>query len=249
MIVQAATVVVFRQAQQAYPEILMVQRSKNLSFAGSASVFPGGKVHASDEQFAAAQPQYPLVEAAARVAAIREVLEETGLVIGMEQRPSAVEALAARALLADNEDLALVLKKFGWTLALDQLVPFARWLPKFHEGRVFDTRFYLADVGSGQVELSPDFGENTKVFWASAAEALEMIERGEIKAIFPTRRNLERLAQFASFADAADHARTTPIVTVSPWVEDHGGMDMLCIPENAGYPVTRAPLSQIKIAG
>lgn len=245
VIVQAATVIVFRRGARGEPEIVMVQRSKSLSFAGAATVFPGGKIHETDLRLAA---RYPQEDAAARIAGIREVLEETGLALATDPRPSAEQALEARAMLADSENLAPVLDRFGWTLDIASLVPFARWLPSFHPGRIFDTRFYLADLGSGQVDLSPDFSENTRLFWASAREALAMIDRGEIRAIYPTRRNLERLAQFGSFAEAADHARATPSGTVSPWVEQREEGDMLCIPEGLGYPVTTAPLSQIRIA-
>lgn len=247
VIVQAATVIVFRQGARDLPEILMVQRAKELSFAGAASVFPGGKVHTADEALAADWPQQALEEARARIAGIREVIEETGLVLGTVQRPSADQALAARAMLSESEDLAPVLARFGWTLDLDQLVPFARWLPTFKPGRIFDTHFYIADLGTGAVDLSPDLGESTRLFWVSAPQALAQIEAGAIKAIYPTRRNLERLAQFDSYAAAKAHALETPIEVVSPWVEQTATGDMLHIPEGIGYPVTAAPLSQINI--
>lgn len=247
-VVEAATVIVFRHTAQRLPEILMIQRSKTLSFAGAAVVFPGGKVDEADHRLARALAGCPAEHAAARIAGIREVLEETGLLLGIHQRPSADEVLTARAMLGDTDDLAPVLVQFGWTLDLEQLVPFAHWLPTFKPGRIFDTRFYLADLGSGRVDLTPDLAESTKLFWASASEALAMVESGEIKMIYPTRRNLERLALFNSFAETADHARSTPIETVSPWIEHQGGIDMLRIPAGIGYPVTIAPLSQIVIS-
>ncbi|GGB94710.1 NUDIX hydrolase [Novosphingobium endophyticum] len=243
-IVRAATVIVFRSGSEGVPEILMVQRSAQLSFAGAAVVFPGGKIAPADEKQAAGFPAIPTDEAAARIAGIREVLEETGLILATHEKAGAQAAIDARAMLMHDEDLAPVLDRFGWTLDLDQLVPFARWVPTFKPGRIFDTRFYLADLGSGRVDLTPDLGENTRLFWASAKQALDMIEMDEIKAIYPTRRNLERLARFASFAEAKEHALNTPMDPISPWVDG----DMLRIPEGAGYPVTIAPLSQIRIS-
>lgn len=247
VVVEAATVVVFRNGGTGAPEILMIQRAKELSFAGSAVVFPGGKIHDSDRDLARSLGATQGDDTAARIACIREVIEETGLVIGISQRPSADQAQSARAMLADQEDIAPVLRHFGWTLDLECLVPFARWVPTFKPGRIFDTRFYLANLGSGNVELTPDFGESTRLFWASARDALNLIEAGEIKAIYPTRRNLERLAQFSSFAEAAANARATPIKIVSPWIVRSDGEDTLHIPEGLGYPVTVAPLSQISI--
>lgn len=41
-------------------------------------------------------------ELAARIAAIRETLEETGLAVGLHQRPSPEDALRARALLLEQ---------------------------------------------------------------------------------------------------------------------------------------------------
>ena len=68
---------------------------------------------------------------------------------------------------------------------------------------------------------------------------LAQIERGEVRAIFPTIRNLERLAQFASFADARDHALSIALETITPWIEDMEGERWLTIPGHLGYPVTR----------
>ena len=61
--------------------------------------------------------------------------------------------------------------------------------------RIFDTRFYLANLGTGAVDVVVDQTENSHLFWASAQGALDLADRGKIKMIFPTRRNLERLAQ------------------------------------------------------
>lgn len=239
-IVSASTVIVFRNGAGRAPELLMVKRSKTLSFAASAAVFPGGKVAPADLVMADDDP-----ERAARIAAVRETLEETGLLICTDRAPDAEQAQEARSMLVDVEDLAPVLDRFAWVLDTDQLVPFSRWLPNFKPGRIFDTRFYLADIGSGAVTLTPDLGENTELYWISAEAALSLIEQGELKAIYPTRRNLERLAQFSSFAAARDHALATPLITISPWIEEHPNGQMLCIDPHAGYPVTAAPLSQI----
>ncbi len=248
LIVPASTVVVFRNGAVTGSELLFVQRSKSLSFAGSAVVFPGGKLDRTDFDHASRFLGLPPEDAAARLAAIRETLEEAGLLLAVHEEVEAKEVARARDMLMAGSSLAAVGEAFGWSFRLDRLVPFARWLPTIHPGRIFDTRFYLADVGSGQMELTPDLLENTRVFWASAQKALDMIETGEIKAIYPTRRNLERLAQFDSFAAASDHAAAVPADTISPWIEKHNGTDTLCIPVGLGYPVTMAPKSQIKIS-
>ena len=242
----AATVVIFRHAAGGGPaEVLMVQRAKEMRFAGGAAVFPGGRIDEADRVLASqiATGEDPDI-IAAKIAGVRETLEETGLAIAVTHAVSAQEARDARALLLDTGLLAPVLERFGWTLALDTLAPFARWCPQWNGA--FDTRFFLADLGTGAVEIAVDATENTRLFWTSAAGALEMADRGEISVIFPTRRNLERLAQFADFAAARAHAAATPIATISPRHEDRDGEKFLVIPEGLGYPVTAQAMSTVR---
>lgn len=240
----AATVVVFRRDPEGGPaQILLVERSGAMAFAGGATVFPGGKVDPADHELAArlGHPGDP-ADIAARIAGIRETLEETGLVVGVKESVTREDAMAARRALIGHGEVARVLRDFGWTLDLDALVPFARWWPRHREVRIYDTRFYLANLGTGAVELDVDATENRHLFWASAAQALDLADSGRIKVIFPTRRNLERLAQWPDFASCRAHALATPIMTVSPTVVERDGRRWLTIPPEAGYPVVEEPL-------
>lgn len=243
--IPAATLVVFRQPVEApVPEILMVVRSHEMAFAGGMAVFPGGRVDPHDRALAAAIAGDQSDELAHRIAAIRETLEETGLAVGLAGSLDPTTADAARSLLLEAGQLAPVLEEFSLSLDLDALVPFARWRPRnFAHSRIFDTRFYLADLGTGAVELAVDRTENTHLFWISAAEALSAADRGDIGVIFPTRRNLERLAQFDSFAAARAQAETIPVRTITPVVRGEGDGRVLCIPDDLGYPVTSQDLS------
>lgn len=246
--IDAATVVVFRRCPDGgAPQILMITRHRAMTFAGGMAVFPGGRVDPADRDLAASRAgDLDPDEAAHRIAAVRETLEETGLVVGVTQSPSASEAAAARKLLLEGGALAPVLEAMNWTLDLDALVPFARWHPKNERlPRIFDTRFYLADLGTGAVDLEIDATENTHLFWTSAAEALSAAERGEIALIFPTRRNLERLAVFSSFEEARAQAEAIPVQTITPWVEEREGQNWLMINDDAGYPVTGEPLTSV----
>ena len=239
--IPAATVVVFRKnAAGGPPELLMVQRAKEMRFAGGAAVFPGGKIDPGDGELArriAKQIDADIEVLAARIAGMRETLEETGLAIGLARSVSAGEAADARAMLLEKGALAPVIERFGWTLEPERLLPFARWCPRV--SGTFDTRFFIADLGTGAVDVAVDATENTRLFWASAAGALELADRGEISVIFPTRRNLDRLALFGSFAEAQAQCEAIPVVTVSPNVEERDGEKWLIIPDYAarGYPV------------
>lgn len=245
--IPAATLVVFRRGPPGQPpELLMVVRSGTLAFAGGMAVFPGGRVDSADRRLAETLAG-PLDagEAAHRIAAIRETIEETGLAPGLRERLSAKDAAGLRAEVCAEGALAPVLVRRGLTLDLDALVPFARWCPRgMVHARIFDTRFYLADLGTGAVELAVDETENTRLFWINAGEALARADAGDLSVIFPTRRNLERLAQFASFAEAKAHAEAHPVRLIVPQIEERDGGRVLTIPDGLGYPVTHEALDR-----
>jgi 8-oxo-dGTP pyrophosphatase MutT (NUDIX family) len=179
-------------------------------------------------------------DATARITAIRETLEETGLLLGLDRQISAAAAAKARQALHAGATLGQVLQANAWRLDLALLTPFAHWRQPRVGG--FDTRFYLADLGSGAVDLAADGSESTRLAWICAADALAQEAAGGLKVIFPTRRNLERLARFASHAEACADARAHPIVPIVSQVENRAGADWLVIPEGLGYPVTGEPL-------
>ena len=240
--IPAATLVLFRDGPangSGAPEHLFVERATTMVFAGGAVVFPGGRVDPGDYELAARFPHLLAEDAAARIAAVRETIEEAGIAVGMD---ADVEVL--RTALAAGTALGPLLDKHGLTLDLDALVPFARWCPNFKETRTFDTHFYLARVAADHAEARVDATENTHLFWASAADVLARADAGEVKIIFPTRRNLERLATLDSFATARIHAAAHPVTTITPWVEEQGGTQRLCIPDGLGYPVTSETLER-----
>ena len=248
--IPAATIIIFRNAPDgAAPEVLMTVRSRNMTFAGGMAVFPGGRVDPEDFALAetiAGDTGLSADEAAHQIAAVRETLEETGLALGLAGDITAESAAAARAMLTQSGALAPVLAAFGWRLDLDQITPFARWFPKNENiSRIYDTRFYLADLGTGDVDVSIDASENTHLFWTTAQGALDAAARGEIKLIFPTRRNLERLALFASYAEARAQAEAIPVRTIMPQVTEKDGTKWLTILADAGYPVIGEPLDTV----
>jgi hypothetical protein len=100
-------------------------------------------------------------------------------------------------------------------------------------------------LGTGDVDVSIDQSENTRLFWVSAQGALDAAEHGEIKLIFPTRRNLERLALFASYEEARAQAEAIPVRTIMPQVVEQDGKPWLTILADAGYPVTGEPLENV----
>lgn len=236
--IPAATLILMRPAKiGGPPEILMLERAETMAFAAGALVFPGGRIDPDDEATATRFPGF--ADAAARVAAIRETIEETGVAPALRPRP---DAAALRGGLAAGRPFAALLDELGLVLDPGALTPFARWCPNFREARRFDTLFYLAEAPPGGGTLhSADETESVHTFWASAGTVLAEIEAGRAKAIFPTRRNLERLAGFASLDEARADAERHPVDKITPWVEERGGERFVCIPEGIGYPVTAEP--------
>ena len=236
--IPAATLIVMRERENGAPELLIVERSAAMRFAGGALVFPGGRVDPGDVALAALHDG-DAEDLAARIAAIRETIEEAGLAIGVS---GLADNEAARTALYGGAPVGEVLA--GFDLDIEALVPFARWLPPGDVShKVFDTRFYLARLPDGAGDAaSVDGNENVRLFWATAREVLDMADRGEARIIYPTRRNLERLAQFGNFAEAVADAHAHPIEAITPWVERRDGEERLCIPEGLGYPVTSQPL-------
>ncbi len=240
--IPAATLVVFRDAGDGPPELLFVERAKAMAFAGGALVFPGGRVDPGDHALAAVLGTGD-AESAARIAAVRETIEEAGLPIGLSPMPSPTAFYQMRAALHAGTAFGEALTDAAVGLDLDALEYFARWRPAHAHARIFDTRFYLARLPAGAPEAQVDATENVRLFWATAADVLAEADAGRATIIFPTRRNLERLAQLADFAAAVEHARAHPVRTVTPWTETRDGVEHLCIPHDLGYPITSEPIS------
>ena len=152
--------------------------------------------------------------------------------------PDASSALRLQqALVADNPFMQL-LEQSGLGLDGAALTPFARWVPKFHAVRKFDTLFFVARCPEGEWEPNIIEGECSSAAWMTAVELLDLDRQGQARLIFPTRRNLERLAQHSSFEEIRADALAHPIEPVTPWVEERNGEQFITIPDHLGYPVT-----------
>lgn len=237
--IPAATLVVWRDSSDG-PEILVVERSARMAFAAGAIVFPGGRVDQADRALALALGRD---DEASKVTAIRETIEETGVAPGLKGGVDPSLALEIQASLHSGVDFSALLDRHGLELDLDALVPFARWMPAFKQPRKFDTLFYVAAAPVGRWKPNPQESECIAAEWASPAALLARIAEGEASAIFPTKRNLERLAQHsridAMLADASTHS----LDTIIPWIEEIDGEPHVRIPEGRGYPVISEPLA------
>ena len=143
----AATIIVLRD-RDSRPAVLMGQRGANASFMPSKFVFPGGAVDAVDAEVPLAGPlpepclsrlaeDSALAPASLAAAAIRELWEETGLILGAQgawpdAAPRGWRGFAASGHLPDPSGLQFVFRA---------ITP--PGLP-----RRFDARFLLVDAAA-----------------------------------------------------------------------------------------------------
>ncbi len=235
--IPAATLILVRDRPGGPPELLMVERAEGMAFAAGALVFPGGRIDEADRRLA-----QQLGSEGAIVAAIRETVEETAVPVGLTPVPDEASARNLQIRLVADEAFGECLAQAGLALDPAALTPFARWVPKFHAVRRFDTLFFVARCPDGDWRPNAIERECTGAFWLTAQEVLNREQNDAARLIFPTRRNLERLAQHSSFAEIQADALAHPIEPVTPWVEEQDGETFITIPDHLGYPVTQEKL-------
>lgn len=237
--IAAATVVLLRDSPEGL-EVLMVRRHERAGDFAGASVFPGGLVDPqdSDPDLAPAAAGFlperalaalgeELLPASARalhVAACRELFEEANVLLARRVDGGPIDEIAlARSgrfrgdLQAGTETLKSVLEREHAVLALDALVPFARWITPEFQPRRWDARFFLAEAPRGQTAIC-DGTETCEAVWLRPGAALAAYRRGEYVLAPPTFRVLEDLAEHAAVAETVAAAREagppTPILPV-----------------------------------
>jgi 8-oxo-dGTP pyrophosphatase MutT (NUDIX family) len=235
-------------------QVLMVKRHHQIDFASGALVFPGGKTHAGDHD--AAWADWALGWAttsedqrALRVAAIREVYEEAGVLLARDAEGATFRgddrAVAAREEIAkDERSFIHLIEELGVKIDLDALTVFARWITPAMMPKRFDTWFYVARADSDQLAVC-DGWETVDAEWIAPAEVLRLADAGERKVIFPTRMNLQLLAEAADAADSVARAAARTLVTVEPKVERRADGPVLVIPPDAGYGAVVEPMSSV----
>lgn len=235
--IPAATLILVRDRKDGPAELLMVERAEGMAFAAGALVFPGGRIDTADRELA-----HKLGVDPHAVAAIRETIEETAIPVGLDPIPDRETTLQLQQELIADHPLEAALAAVNCSIDVGSLTPFARWVPKFHAVRRFDTLFFVAEAPGGEWEPQVIEGECAGASWLAATEVLERDRRGEARLIFPTRRTLERLAQHHSYDEIRADALAHRIEPVTPWVEERGGERFITIPSDLGFPVTEERL-------
>jgi len=248
----AATILLLRDTPGF--EVLMVKRHHQIDFASGALVFPGGKTHAGDDDpdwadHVVGWDQFDAVQRGLRIAAIREVFEEAGILLARRRDGASIGGEACpmdvRAAVDRGETHFLdVVRDLDCRLDLDALTVFARWITPVMMPKRFDTWFYAVDAPADQLAAC-DGRETVDAEWIAPSEVLRLANAGERKVIFPTRMNLQLLAEASSAADAVARAGARTLVTVLPQMQRRDAGSVLVLPPDAGYGAVEEPMENV----
>ncbi len=216
----SASVVPWRRGPNGDTEVFWVRRAKTMEFLGGWYAFPGGGLSRSDAAVpiengpqgvtaTSFSPPEPEVDEADRrrlgpdlplglaACAVRELFEETGLLLDSDVMRGAREALddARRRLLEKERDFASLAAAEGWRLDASPLVFAGRWLTPPLSPMRFDNRFFLLEWDRGRA-LQPSLAgsELDRGEWILPARALERWHSGEALVSPPILHILRVLA-------------------------------------------------------
>lgn len=165
----ASTVMLVRDVdldEQPGIEVFVLRRVAAMDFAAGMTVFPGGAVdpadHADRIAWAGPDPHWWAQALGAGtdqaralvVAAVRELFEETGVLLatpsGAAARASVPDDATRLAVLHRQRTLHDVLTTAGLQLRADVLRPWANWITPPGHTRRYDTFFFAAALPAGQ---------------------------------------------------------------------------------------------------
>lgn len=171
-------------------EVLLVHRPSHSSTFANAHVFPGGAISSNDNKSTS-----PL-----KLCAIRETFEETGLLLTTLPPPQAALAGAQAARSEIHAGRLLFteyLSSHGLEPAVDQLIPFTKWITPKTMPRRFETHMFLyfvpedtpsvSGTARGEMQQLPTDDGGIEILstrFMAPHVALDAAKRGEI-VLFP----------------------------------------------------------------
>ena len=217
-------------------EVFVLRRVSQMAFAAGMTVFPGGGVdptdrepsipwHGPDASWWGARWAVDVPDARAMVvAAVRELFEETGILLAGSDTDvvagdPAVRESARLDLTAHRRGLGDVLEATGHGLRADLLRPWARWITPESEPRRYDTFFFVAALPAGQMAQAVTT-EAQHGGWARPVDLLADADAGRIGLMPPTRAMVADLAAAATVDEVLASPRS--LAQVAPVLHRRG---------------------------
>ncbi len=186
--------------------VLVGKRSDSLGFLGGFLVFPGGRIDPEDHQNLDGLIPKNTEDGVFKLAAFRELAEETGVIVDGGRARSIPHAL-------QGAPFPEIVKTMGASLPFHRLEFAGRWItPKYSPSR-FDTHFFFIEVDD-DCEVTADPSEFSWARFASATAILEDFEDFGILLSPPTMLALQVLQ--SGLSDAARR------LSVLPRAQDEG---------------------------
>jgi 8-oxo-dGTP pyrophosphatase MutT (NUDIX family) len=115
-----------------------------------------------------------------------------------------------------------------------ELVPFMRWITPERRQPRFDTWFFLTPAPAA-VAPRIDGREIVDFRWSSPEAALSAASAGELQLVFPTIKQLERLARFRAVDELLARARSAEVIAITPRIVGDGAAARILLPGDPGY--------------
>ncbi|MFT6587410.1 MAG: 8-oxo-dGTP pyrophosphatase MutT (NUDIX family) [Shewanella psychromarinicola] len=210
MVREAAALILVRDSSNGL-QVCMLRRVATSSFAAGAFVFPGGAVDEADHELAISsccfyQQQTDFKILACKVAALRETLEEAGILAANANKAGVVNNTLRHQLHEGELSFETLLIERAASLDLDSVMFYDHWITPEGAPKRFDTRFFIAKGSMGH-QVSHDNIETDSSCWALPEEILSLYEQGEVKLMPVTHVQLKRLSTFKKVSDVLAFAK------------------------------------------
>ncbi|HEV8674563.1 MAG TPA: NUDIX hydrolase [Methylomirabilota bacterium] len=253
----AATVILARDAAGG-AEVLLLERHGRSRMAPGAFAFPGGRVEADDSapdwerlcrgltaaEAARVLPDVPPSQAIGFwTAAIREVFEETGLLLAYDRAgaPFASRTLASTPIAEyrarcrdDSRAFRALVAGEGLALATDRMAYWAHWITPEERPVRYDTRFFVAAAPPGGTP-EPDGIEVVGARWLTAAAALAQHRAGALTLPAVTQEILGSIRPYPTATALVAAAAAREIRPIRPRIVLADGQERILLPGDPGW--------------
>ena len=258
----SATVVLLRDDAQKGLQVFLLRRHTASAVLGGAFVFPGGKLDEADCAPAVhayldvppralhatlGEPDLSAEMAAGLyVAAVREALEECGVLFARSTHENAIAHDAPQRqkwqqALHGGQAFVEVLQRAGLRVDTQHLAPWSRWITPIQPSvtnKRFDTRFFVAALPQGQHPIHDNI-EAIDSVWLTPLEALTCYWAGDLPLAPPQIMTLVSLLSHANTADVLAVAKAHKPPVVLPEAFDEAGVRTLCYPGDPQHSVSQ----------